>query len=122
MAKVEVTMKYIRNNFRKVFRCGYCDLSRILYADNPVYYNAGVYGWNCDVYVNFSRDIAVTTGYRNMTGQRIPSEIIEKYEAQAKAILENFSMPGQSNYETWEEKRFKLEQIAENFWKELDNL
>ena len=94
MTKTKTTMKAIRNNWRKVFCCGYCDLQYIMNGKEPTYYNAGVYGWNCDIYTNFSRDIAITTGYRNMAGERIPDEIIRKYSAIAKNICENsFSKP-----------------------------
>lgn len=122
MSKVKTTMKYIKANYLKVFRAGYCDLQRILYSDSPTYYNSGVYGWNCDVYTNTKYDIAVTTGYRNMAGDRIPSEVIQKYDEIAKNILENYKHPNQEGYMSWDEKREKLEENAENFWKELNSL
>ena len=50
MNKQHTTMKYIRNNWSKVFRVGYCDLQNIFRYEEPQYYNSGVYGWNCDVY------------------------------------------------------------------------
>jgi hypothetical protein len=86
MSKIKTTRKEINNRFSKVFYCGYCDLQRICSRDDIVYYNAGVYGWNFDVYVDYKNDIAITTGYRNMTGRRIPSEIIEKYTSAANEI------------------------------------
>lgn len=86
MSKIKTTRKEINNRFSKVFYCGYCDLQNICSRDDIVYYNSGVYGWNFDVYVDYKNDIAITTGYRNMTGARIPSEIIEKYSNAAKEI------------------------------------
>ena len=89
MKKQKVSIKTIANNYRKVFRAGYCSLCDIMYATDPEFYNSGVYGWNCDVYVNYSRDIAITTGYRNMTGRSIPTELIEKYSEISKEIRKN---------------------------------
>ena len=84
--KTRESMK-VTNNFRKVFRCGYCDLQHVFHGVEPNYYNCGVYGWNCDMYVNYEYDMIITTGYRNMRGERIPSDIISKYEKKAIAIL-----------------------------------
>lgn len=116
MAKQHATIKSIRSNWKKVFKCGYCELQNIFYHTQPQYYNAGVYGWNCDIYCDYTRDIAITTGYRNMAGKRIPYELIKKYDGIAKAII------ARPYTETWEEKRGALEKNAENFWSELDKI
>ena len=110
MSKVKVSIKEIERGFRKVFRCGYCDLQYIMYT-SPHMYNSGVYGWNCDIYCNYQYDIAITTGYRNMAGERIPSELIEKYNKLAAEISykDNDCL----------EKRYNLEN---ELWKELNNL
>lgn len=89
MRKQHTSMTDITRRFQKVFRCGYCDLQHVFRNAGPMYYNSGEYGWNCDIYVDFEFDIAVTTGYRNTRGIRIPNEIIEKYEANALKILES---------------------------------
>lgn len=116
MSKQHTTMKYIRNYWSKVFRVGYCDLQHIFAYEEPQYYNSGVYGWNCDIYCDYSRDIAITTGYRNMTGQRVSDEILEKYDAIAKEILRNtFSIP-------YDELKAKLDENKENFLAELEKL
>lgn len=116
MSKQHTTMKYIRNYWSKVFRVGYCDLQHIFAYEEPTYYNSGVYGWNCDIYCDFTRDIAITTGYRNMAGQRIPDAILEKYDAIAKEILKNtFAIP-------YDELKAKLDENRENFLAELDKI
>lgn len=84
--KIKASIKYVKSNFSKCFYAGYCDLWHIMKGEDPIYYNSGVYGWNCDVYCDFKRNIAITTGYRNMTGERIPSELIEKHTKIAKDI------------------------------------
>ena len=76
----------------KEVKKGYCclqddGLSRYSEGVKEIGTNSGVYGWNCDIYVDNARDIAITTGYRNMRGQRIPDEIIRKYDEIAKEII-----------------------------------
>ena len=109
-------MNTITKNYSKVFRCGYCDLQYIFNGVEPVYYNSGVYGWNCDIYIDWRRDIAITTGYRNMRGLSIPHELIKKYSDIAKEIYNrSFSVP-------YDEIRDELEKNRENFLVELDEL
>ena len=113
--KIQTTMKYIQYLYKKVFRCGYCDLQYIFRYEDPVYYNCGVYGWNCDVYVDNKRDIAITTGYRNMRGKSIPAELLEKYSAIAKEICNTRGEP-------YAVTKAKLDENRENFLAELDTL
>ena len=116
MAKIKTTNKYIKTVWKNVYRCGYCDLQYIMRGTEPTYYNAGIYGWNCDIYCDYKRDIAITTGYRNMTGKRIPDELIEKYTTEAKKILENmWNKP-------YEEYTKELEENREKFFEELNNI
>ena len=113
MMKVKTSMKDIANNWKHVYSCGYCDLQDIFRHEPPMYYNCGIYGWNCDIYVDFGKDIAITTGYRNMRGKTIPSELIKKYSDIAKAITKH----------QWEkpfaEIKAELEENRENFLNEL---
>ena len=114
--KKKTTMKNIKANYKKVFYCGYCDLQHIMRLEEAQYYNAGVYGWNCDIYTDNEKGIAITTGYRNMIGNRIPDELIKKYEDNAKKILEHpFA-------KSFDEKKKELDDNKENFFKELNNL
>lgn len=114
--KEKTTMKSIRNNWNKVFYTGYCELQDIFRYEEPRYYNCGVYGWNCDIYVDYKNDIAITTGYRNMTGRRIPDELIKEYSEIAKEISSNiFRKP-------YEEIKKELDENRENFWNELAKL
>ena len=116
MSKQHIAIKNIKNNYKKVFRAGYCDLQHIMRYEEPKYYNSGVYGWNCDIYIDYQYDIAITTGYRNMAGKRIPSEILEKYSEIAKEIVKNqFSKPFAKIDE-------ELTQNRKAFFKELNNL
>ena len=112
--KTKTTIKHIRQNYKKVYQCGYCDLQDIFVGREPRYYNAGVYGWNCDIYCDILRDIAITTGYRAMTGRMIPAELIEKYSNIAKEI--------RKSTKNYNEIRDELDKNIDNFYDELDNL
>lgn len=85
--KTKTTMKWIRNNFSCRWFVEYAELQNIFHSREADYYNAGVYGWNCDVYVDYATDTAISTGYRNMAGCRVPDEILEKYDQKAQEIL-----------------------------------
>ena len=111
--KIKTSMK-VCYNFKKVFRCGYCDLYYTFLHYAPTYYNAGVYGWNNDLYIDYKRDIIVTTGYRNMRGDRIPSDIIQKYETLAKETSKK-QMSFDDTIEAFNE-------IVEAFFEDLNNL
>ena len=111
--KTKTTIKSIKNNYTKIFRCGYCDLQDIFKYTDATYYNAGVYGWNCDIYTDVARDVAITTGYRNMAGVLIPDELIKKYSNIAKAICKN------SFNKSYADMQKALEENQENFLDEL---
>lgn len=116
MSKQRTTMKYIRNLWGKTFSCGYCDLYYIFKYEEPTYYNSGVYGWNCDIYCDYKRDIAISTGYRNMTGKRIPSELLKKYTNNAIKICNDTYL------KTYDEIKKALDENREKFLDELDNI
>lgn len=108
--KKKTSMTTITRNYKKVFRCGYCDLQYIFKYDDPQFYNCGAFGWNCDIYT-YGLTAAVTTGYRNMRGERIPDEIINKYTEIAKNIL--------NSREDYAHIKSKLDVNRENFWQAL---
>ena len=88
-----------------MYRCGYCDLQNIFKFVEPAFYNSGIYGWNCDIYC--IGDIAITTGYRNMKGERIPDNIIVEYDKLAIQIL--------SQHLSYNEIKNELDIIIMNF-------
>ena len=116
MSKQHTTMKYVQQVWDNVYRCGYCDLQYIMKYEEPMYYNSGVYGWNCDVYCDFKNNVAITTGYRNMRGRAIPHELIERYSNIAKAIMEN------GRGKSYSEIKEELDQNRRNFFDELVNV
>ena len=116
MSKTHISIKKVKTYWNKKFYCGYCDLQDIMRYKEPTYYNAGVYGWNCDIYTDAMTDIAITTGYRNMAGRRIPDELIEKYTAIAKEILKD------TWSKSYDEIKEALDQNRRNFFDELANI
>ena len=114
--KTKVAMKSIRNSYNNIFCAGYCELEDIMRWREATHYNCGVYGWNCDIYTNYKRDIAITTGYRNMAGTKIPHELIEKFSKIARNIMNEYTG---TNYE---EVRDALDRNRENFYDELLNI
>ena len=105
MKKIRISMtqcKYYRN----VFRCGYDELDNILRDYPAMFYNAGEFGWNCDIYVDSKHDLIITTGYRNMRGDKIPEHIIDKF---------NKLMDNRTSYE-------QISEIREQFFSELAQL
>lgn len=107
---MHMTRKDIRNypGVFRVYYVGYCDLQCLLRFETPVFYNAGVYGWNWDGYSFYDRSgrkIIIDTGYRNMTGKKIPGEIVEKYNDLAKD----------------ERNRKKLDELLLNMFDEIEN-
>lgn len=92
--KTKTAMNRIPTEF--IFRTGYCDLQYIFHGVEPQFYNSGVYGWNCDIYTDCAEapngrlySLAITTGYRNLRGARIPDSLIDEYTNRAKQIIEN---------------------------------
>ena len=76
---------YMNKNFN-CYQTGYCQLQEIFLGEDPKFFNQGVYGWNWDCYVDNKRNIAITTGYRNMTGTPIPYKLIDKYRDKVRDI------------------------------------
>lgn len=88
MEKTKTTAKAIKERYKKCYSAGYCDLQFLLRYIDPLYYHAGVYGWDYDVYI--IDDVAIFTGYRYPSSgiKHIPYEIAEKYDKYAKKIID----------------------------------
>lgn len=63
---------------------GYCDAWAMLSGITPDYYTAGVYGWNCDIYI--IAGLTICTGYRGMIGERAIGT--PKHEQMARAAAD----------------------------------
>lgn len=84
-------MKMTRNQISdlpvvKIVAAGYCGLQYLLSGVDPVAYNAGINGWNYDVYI--IENIAILTGYR--IPHRYPNASkVEEYERRAADIRDS---------------------------------
>ena len=85
--KFKTTRKEINQNYKNVICVGYCQAQDLLRGKNPIAYNAGVYGWNADIYdVN---GVAIVTGYQPFGNIRPDYDTIKKYEDEARRICCN---------------------------------
>lgn len=82
----KVTNKAVKETHTRVLAAGYCSLHNLLKYRSRSAYTAGIYGWNSDIYSIGT--VAISTGYCP-TGQRIPYNLISKYETKARAIAEH---------------------------------
>lgn len=105
--KNTITRAMIKQLHDKVFKAGYCDLQHIFWNTSRRAYNSGVYGWNFDIYAEYSNGLhlAFTTGYRNMIGDRIPSDLLQKYDTIARAIIDDYKKPYDEKCEELDKNR-----------------
>lgn len=82
--KFKTTKTKIYQNYQNVICVGYCKMSYLLTNQQPIAYNSGVGGWNCDIYdIN---GVAIVTGYQPFGNIRPDSETIKKYDDNARKI------------------------------------
>lgn len=77
---IKVTKKSIINEYglNRIVCVPYADLQRTLRDISPVYYTAGVYGWNADIYI-LDR-YAICTGYRPFGHIELSREEMKRLE------------------------------------------
>ena len=82
--KTQITKKEVLANFN-VYAVGYCELQIAFKVAEmePIYYTAGVYGWNADVYI--LKGSAIVTGYRPF-GEKLDPLKVKEVERYAKEI------------------------------------
>ena len=107
--KRKVTKKWIRENFKNIITAGYCDMQSLLSRREPDYYTTGVYGWNEDIYI-IDNNTAICTGYRPISGKRIPFDEVWEAEKQAHKIATDWAMDYTEQKEALE--KMVLELIA----------
>ncbi len=66
MTKLHITQKAAKNSNYVVLAVPYCFLQHALNYESPRSYNAGVDGWNFDLY-EINETYSVVTGYRGMS-------------------------------------------------------
>lgn len=104
--KTEITTAKLRKNACNLHSCGYCAMAHLLRNHEPKYYNSGLCGWNFDVYEVYG--VTIVTGYRNLVGKRFTYDEVEKYEKQARAFVEDYSL-------SYEDRTAKIESLLKEF-------
>ena len=108
--KFKTTRKQINQNYNRVICIGYCQAQYLLNGKNPIAYNSGVYGWNCDIYdIN---GVAIVTGYNPFGNIRPDYETIKKYEDEACRIACN-------SWGSYQNMIDKLDQLLNQFIEEV---
>lgn len=69
--------KQAAENGDLVFMAPYCTLKHMLCNVPKLFYNNGIYGWNCDIYLispasDTHSNVWIVTGCRHLTGDTIP--------------------------------------------------
>lgn len=83
--KTKTTKRAIMHAYENVIKVGYGDLQDALKWREPDFYTAGVYGWNCDVYV-IDYGTVIVTGYRPFGNIELPREVINTLNKCAVSI------------------------------------
>ena len=110
----QITKKAVRESYSRVLSIGYGGLDNALRCETRRWYTAGVYGWNADVYV--IDGVAIVTGSRAF-GDKVPYQLIEKYEKKAEALGEEYR---QKKFYTglFEDEKQELRSLLQDFIKE----
>lgn len=85
--KTRVIRKDIIDNYDYVLNLSGACINLLRY-ENPVYYNAGKYGWNWDAY--YINGVILISGYRNMIGERVDWDVLHEYDLRAKKIQDHY--------------------------------
>lgn len=109
--KYKTTQKAIRNNYNTIIKVYYCDAQTLLDLENPTAYTCGVYGWNADIY-DLGGGVAIVTGYRPFGNVKPAYDKVKEYEDRAKKIRYNYNL-------TWQEQKAQLQQLINEFVKEV---
>ena len=107
--KIQTTKKAIKNNYGKIVRVPYCDLTYLLSFKDAFAYTAGIYGWNADIYD--LEGIALVTGYRTFGDISPDFELTDKYNKKAKEVMDTVY-----NYEDCKKA---MDSLIHEFLKEL---
>lgn len=80
---IKISAKQVKETFPRVLSVPYCAAQNLLRFQSPVWYTAGVYGKNADVFCE--GDAVIATGYRPF-GKA--ARFVKKYEEKAKHFWE----------------------------------
>ena len=108
---MKITKRELNNKYFYIVRAGYCELQTLCRASGvrEIGNTSGIYGWNWTAYEFESsngRTVAVCTGYRDMTGERLQG--VAKFEENAREIASNYNID-------WKEREKKERANAQKF-------
>lgn len=86
--KFRTTQKSMKEHYT-IYSVGYCNANALLYGEDAIAYNSGVYGWNCDYY--YVDGICICTGYRPH-GISTKAVKTSEYEKAAEEIRNNWDL------------------------------
>lgn len=115
--KYKTTKKAVQNNYRNIIRLGAVELYYLLKFTEPAAYTSGVYGWNADIYD--LGNVAIVTGYRSFGNITPDYDIVEKYNKLGREIYEEKHNPSKDWNEEREEQEKRLNQLINQFIKEV---
>lgn len=104
-------MQWTRDGF-KCYVIPYCGAQYLFNDSDRDFYNSGVYGWNCDVFLFYSERVVIATGYRTPSCYaNVPRDIVKKYDDAARNAINNVR-----DYET---QRGIIDNLRDEFINEL---
>lgn len=115
---VKVTQKQVKEIYgEKIISVPYCTWQSILRPFDPFAYNAGIYGWNFDIY-----DVggwAIVSGYRTIKTEKEDYKLMHYLEEQMRnyviEIIRNFIEP----LKIEEEEEKKAKELIEQYIMEV---
>ena len=92
----QITQKFIKEHYDTIISVPYCRLQFLLKHRHSLWYTAGRYGWNADIYdIN---GIAIVTGYKPFGNINPNYDTLRKYDNAAQKIRYNYDL-------TYDEKK-----------------
>lgn len=83
MSKINVTRKWVCNNFDNIIFVPYCAAQDLLKYESPSLFTSGIYGWNADVYI-IDFNTCIVTGYRPFGNIRPTYALTDVFNRTAK--------------------------------------
>lgn len=108
--KYKTTNKEVKNGYNHVIIVPDGSLQRLLSCENAVAYNAGVYGWNYDVY-DIGGGVCIVQGYRPFGKLTVDYDVCKEYDKLANDVCNSVF-----NYE---DKKARLRSLIDDFVKEV---
>lgn len=111
----EITRNDIKRQYKTIIQLGYCDLYELTKKLKKIGYNAGIYGWNYDVF-EVNENTCIITGYRTFKKNTIKLEydFIDYMDKKANEIIKN-------NSRNYQEQEKQIDLLKNEFLKEYKN-